>query len=135
VVDRVVIPDTDDDIAKNALREAFKMTLGPGNVNDRLAAARLVLAYTKPRPPTVGETRDLLTANGDTERLLAALLGPSRGRGTKAGTALSREPQGPLGQRRRDMGTIFREGSPQREPPLAVLGSLGALMAICKRLY
>jgi hypothetical protein len=75
VVERVVIPDTDDDIAKKAVREAFKMTLGPGNVNHRLAAARLVLAYTKPRPSTVGETRDMLTANRDTERLMAALLG------------------------------------------------------------
>jgi hypothetical protein len=75
VVERVVIPDTDDDIAKNALREAFKLALGPGNVNHRLAAARLVLTYTKPRPPAVAETRDLLTANGDIERLLAAMLG------------------------------------------------------------
>jgi hypothetical protein len=75
VVERVVVPDTDDAIAKKCLREAFKMALGPGNVSHRLAAARLVLAYTKPRPPTVAETRDLLTANGDIERLLAALLG------------------------------------------------------------
>jgi hypothetical protein len=75
VVERVIIPDTDDDIAKKALREAFKMTLGPGNVNDRLAAARLVLAYTKPRPASVVETRDMLTANRDVEKLMAALLG------------------------------------------------------------
>jgi hypothetical protein len=75
VVERVVVPDTDDDIAKAALHEAFKLTLGPGNVNDRLAAARLVLTYTKPRPPTVAETQELLTAHGETERLLAALLG------------------------------------------------------------
>ena len=66
---------SDDDIAKEALREAFRLTFGPGNVRDRLAAARLVLTYTKPRPPTVGETQDLLTAHADTERLLAALLG------------------------------------------------------------
>jgi hypothetical protein len=64
VVERVVVPDTDDAIAKGCLREAH-----------RLAAARLVLTYTKPRPSTVAETQDLLTANGDTERLLAALLG------------------------------------------------------------
>jgi hypothetical protein len=75
VVERVVIPDTDDEIAKQALHEAFRLTFGPGNVSDRLAAARLVLTYTKPRPPSVVETRDMLTANGDTERLLAALLG------------------------------------------------------------
>jgi hypothetical protein len=75
VVERMVVPDTDDDIAKAALHEAFRLTFGPGNVSDRLAAARLMLTYTKPRPPTVVETRDLLTANGDIERLLAALLG------------------------------------------------------------
>jgi hypothetical protein len=46
-------PSTDDEIAKNALHEPFKLTLGPGNVNDRLAAARLVLAYTKPRRPAL----------------------------------------------------------------------------------
>jgi hypothetical protein len=74
-VERVVVPDTDDDIAKEVLREAFRLTFGPGNVSDRLAAARLVLTYTKPRPPTVAETRELLAARGDTERLLAALLG------------------------------------------------------------
>jgi hypothetical protein len=74
-VERVAAPDTDDEIAKQALHEAFRLTFGPGNVSDRLAAARLVLTYTKPRPPTVAETRDLLTANGETERLLAALLG------------------------------------------------------------
>jgi hypothetical protein len=75
VVERVVVPDTDDAIAKDCLREAFKMTLGPGNVTQRLAAARIVLAYTKPRPAGVVETREMLTANRDVERLLAALLG------------------------------------------------------------
>ena len=29
VVERVVVPDTDDDIAKKALHEAFKLALGP----------------------------------------------------------------------------------------------------------
>ena len=75
VVERVVVPDTDDAIAKACLHEAFTMALGPGNVRQRLAAARLVLTYTKPKPPTVTEAHDLLTANGDTERLLAAMLG------------------------------------------------------------
>jgi hypothetical protein len=74
-VERVVVPDTDDDIAKKALHEAFKLALGPGNAKDRLAAARLVLTYTKPRPPSAAETQSLLAANGDAERLLAALLG------------------------------------------------------------
>ena len=32
VVERVVAPDTDDAIAKAALREAFTLALGPGNV-------------------------------------------------------------------------------------------------------
>jgi hypothetical protein len=71
----VVVPDTGDDIPKEALREAFKLAFGPGNVNHRLAAARLVLTYTKPRPPSVGETQELLAANRDAERLMAALLG------------------------------------------------------------
>ena len=71
----MVVPDTDDAIAKACLHEAFTKSLGPGNVRQRLAAARLVLTYTKPKPPTVAETHDVLTANGDTERLLAALLG------------------------------------------------------------
>ena len=75
VVERVVVPDTDDAIAKECLREAIKMTLGPGNVNHRLAAARLVLTYTKPRPASVVETQELLAANRDAERLIAALLG------------------------------------------------------------
>jgi hypothetical protein len=75
VVERVVIPDTDGEIAKQALHEAFKLALGPGNVNDRLAAARLVLTYTKPRPASVVETQELLAANKDAERLMAALLG------------------------------------------------------------
>jgi hypothetical protein len=75
VVDRVVVPDTDDAIAKACLREAFKIALGPGNANGRLAAARLVLTYTKPLPPTLAETQGLLAASRDVEGLLAALLG------------------------------------------------------------
>jgi len=75
VVERAVVPDTDDAIAKECLREAIKLALGPGNVNHRLAAARLVLAYAKPRPPRVVETQELLAANRDAERLMAALLG------------------------------------------------------------
>jgi hypothetical protein len=75
VVERAVIPDTDDAIAKECLREAIRLALGPGNVNHRLAAARLVLTYTKPRPPSVVETQELLAANRDAERLIAALLG------------------------------------------------------------
>jgi hypothetical protein len=54
---------------------SIKTVFGPGNVNDRLAAARLVLIYTKPRPASVVETRELLAANKDAERLVAALLG------------------------------------------------------------
>ena len=75
VVERVVAHDTDDDIAKRALHEAIKPALGPGNAKDRLAAARLVLTYTKPRPPSAAETQSLLAADRDAERLLAALLG------------------------------------------------------------
>jgi len=49
VVERVVVPDTDDAIAKACLREAFTMSLGPGNVRQRLAAARLC-SPTRSRP-------------------------------------------------------------------------------------
>ena len=76
VVEHVVVPDTDDAIAKTALHEALKLALGPGNLRDRLAAARLVLTYTKPLPPTVAETQGLLATLRDAE-LLAALLGAS----------------------------------------------------------
>jgi len=77
VVERVVLPDTDDDLAKKALHEAFKLALGPGNAMDRSAAARLVLTYTKPRPPTVAETQGLLADNGDGEALIGCLLIPT----------------------------------------------------------
>jgi hypothetical protein len=63
VVERAVIPDTGNAIAKECLREAIKLTLGPGNVNHRLAAARLVLTYTKPRVSSVVDTQELLAAN------------------------------------------------------------------------
>ena len=39
VVERVVVPDTDDAVAKECLREAFKLALGPGNVAGRLHEA------------------------------------------------------------------------------------------------
>jgi hypothetical protein len=74
--------------------------LGPGNVNHRLAAGRLALTYTKPRPPGVVETQELLAANKDAERLMAALLGSQQGRGTKASTTFSLKPQGTFGPAR-----------------------------------
>src|SRR2546428_14155350 len=52
VVERVVLPDTNDDIAKKAASRSVQARIGLGNANDRLAAARLVLTYTKPLPPT-----------------------------------------------------------------------------------
>jgi hypothetical protein len=75
VVERAPIPDSDDEIAKQALQAACTLTFGPGPVRSRLAAARIVLTYTKPTPPSVVATRDLLTAHKDVETLMEALLG------------------------------------------------------------
>ncbi len=42
MVERVVLPDTNDDIAKKAASRSVQARIGLGNANDRLAAARLV---------------------------------------------------------------------------------------------
>jgi hypothetical protein len=70
---------TDEDLANLAIREALKMTLGPSTLRDKLDAARLVLTYTKAKPPTVADTRALLDKHGhdDQTGLLLALIGAS----------------------------------------------------------
>jgi hypothetical protein len=62
-VERVVVPDTDDAMPTKPCRKHSSWSLPPGNVRHRLAATRLVLTYTKPPPPTVAGTQDLLPAS------------------------------------------------------------------------
>jgi hypothetical protein len=68
---------TDEALANAAIREALKMALGPSTLSDKLDAARLVLTYTKARPPTVAHTRALIGRHGhnDQTSLLLALMG------------------------------------------------------------
>jgi hypothetical protein len=68
--------DLDDDaLAAAALREAFCVALGPGNLKTRLEALRIVLAFTKAAPPTAVETRAMLDhCRNDQAALLVALL-------------------------------------------------------------
>jgi len=71
----MTVPDRDDALANQAIREAFKMALGPGPLSDKLDALRLVLKYTKALPPTVAHT--LITRHGtghDQTGLLRAML-------------------------------------------------------------
>ena len=42
--------DIEDDYAKNALQTAFEIMQVPGETRERLAAARLVLDFTKSKP-------------------------------------------------------------------------------------
>jgi hypothetical protein len=55
VVPAVVVPDSDDAIAKATLREAAKIALGVGGNRDRLAAINICLQYTKQKPVTKAE--------------------------------------------------------------------------------
>jgi hypothetical protein len=67
---------TDEALANAAIREALKMALGPSILSDKLAAARLVLTYTKSKPPTVAHTRALIGRHGhhDQPGLLRAMM-------------------------------------------------------------
>jgi hypothetical protein len=61
VVPKVVIPDSDDEIAKLCLREACVMALGPsGDLRTKIGALGIVLKYTKPKPAQ----RQSVTATG-----------------------------------------------------------------------
>jgi hypothetical protein len=50
IVPAVVIPDSDEEKAKMALREACVIALAPGNLRTKLTAAATVLRYTKAPP-------------------------------------------------------------------------------------
>jgi hypothetical protein len=64
VVPKVVIPGSDDEIAKRCLREACVMALGPGgDLRTKLGALGIVLKYTKPKPAQ----RQSVTATGTSE--------------------------------------------------------------------
>jgi hypothetical protein len=64
VLPKVVIPDSDDEIAKLCLREACVMALGPGgDLRTKIGALGTVLKYTKPKPAQ----RQSVTATGTSE--------------------------------------------------------------------
>jgi hypothetical protein len=50
IVSTVVVPDSDEEIAKAALREAVVMALAPGDKRTRLMAINTVLKFTKALP-------------------------------------------------------------------------------------
>ncbi len=59
----VVVPDSDDEKAELALREACVIALGPCDKRSKLMAANLVLTYTMPKPAQ-HIVRDIVTAEG-----------------------------------------------------------------------
>ena len=61
--------DIEDDYAKNALETAVEIMGVPGETRERLAAARLVLDFTKSRPASKQEV-----TIGKAEEFLASLL-------------------------------------------------------------
>ena len=69
IVPELVIPDTDDAIAKAVLHEACVLALGPGNMRTKLLAAATVLKYTKAPPvqrvSSAITAEEWLRANGD----------------------------------------------------------------------
>lgn len=63
VVPKVVIPDSDDEIAKLCLREACVMALGPGgDLRTKIGALGTVLKYTKAKPAQRQSTRVACTS-------------------------------------------------------------------------
>jgi hypothetical protein len=64
IVPKLVIPDSDDEIAKLCLREACVIALGPGgDLRTKLGALGTVLKYTRPKPAQ----RQSVTATGTSE--------------------------------------------------------------------
>jgi hypothetical protein len=49
-LEKRLIPSTDDGMAREALREAFKLAVGPSEQKTKIAAINSVLAYTKSKP-------------------------------------------------------------------------------------
>lgn len=64
------VPDTDVDMAKSALKEAYLLAVLPGDKKIRMAAINTVLSYTKPKPEqkskvTIDSAEDWLKAATD----------------------------------------------------------------------
>jgi hypothetical protein len=55
----VVIPGSEAEMAQEALKEAFRIAVGPQGVKDRIAAINTVLNFTKAKP----ESKSKLTVN------------------------------------------------------------------------
>jgi uncharacterized Rossmann fold enzyme len=70
IVPEIVIPDSDEEIAKAALREACVLALAPGDRRTRLMAINTVLKFTRALPTQRHETT--LTTTSE-EWLMAAL--------------------------------------------------------------
>jgi hypothetical protein len=47
---QITVPDSDDGMAKEALKEAFKLAIVPGDLKIKMAAIRTVLDFTKSKP-------------------------------------------------------------------------------------
>jgi hypothetical protein len=69
IVRAVVPPDSDEEKAKLALREACALALAPGNMRTKLSAAATVLRYTKappvPRKATPNSAQEWLSIAAD----------------------------------------------------------------------
>jgi hypothetical protein len=72
IIPEVVIPDSDDDIAKAALREAVIIAVSPGDKRTRLMAANTVLRYTK-APPVQRHATAIVTAEDWLQQAVSAL--------------------------------------------------------------
>jgi hypothetical protein len=64
----VAVPDTEAEMAEAALREAFKLALGPTGTRDKLSALATITKYTRLKPMSV-----LQLATGTAEGVLDEL--------------------------------------------------------------
>lgn len=64
----IPVPDTDDRMAEAALREAFKLALGPTGTRAKVAALAIIMKYTRLPPMAV-----LQLATGTAEGVLDEL--------------------------------------------------------------
>jgi hypothetical protein len=53
----MVVPDSDEEKAVIALREAFLLCVGPTAIPEKIKAINTVLAYTKPKPESSTKLR------------------------------------------------------------------------------
>lgn len=53
----MVIPETDEEMAVIALREAFLLAVGPTALPEKLKAISIVISYTKPKPESSTKLR------------------------------------------------------------------------------